>query len=110
MWHSITQLRCHHMPIMTFSIVCALSRLAMESFILLQIVQKMYEKEMETEQARLDRLKSGNADASDIRQQENVLAETRMMIPDCRLQSIVNLSSLFTYVDTYVFRPDQNSC
>eukprot|EP00958_Prasinococcus_capsulatus_P011708 scaffold1167_cov418-Prasinococcus_capsulatus_cf.AAC.21 len=57
-----------------------------------------YEKELEREQAKTDSMKEEQADPSDIKQQlcarclrnrtlaeqEAVLAETKMMIPDCR--------------------------
>ncbi|GAB4858060.1 hypothetical protein Ancab_015962 [Ancistrocladus abbreviatus] len=48
-----------------------------------------YEKEVEREAAKTAEMKEKGADPYDLRQQENVLAESRMMIPDCqkRLES-----------------------
>lgn len=43
-----------------------------------------YEKEVEEESAKTNEMKSRKADPYDLKQQENVLAESRMMIPDCR--------------------------
>ncbi|KVH95738.1 tubulin-folding cofactor A [Cynara cardunculus var. scolymus] len=48
-----------------------------------------YEKEVEREAAKTAAMKEKGADPYDLKQQENVLAESRMMIPDChkRLES-----------------------
>ncbi|KMT17597.1 hypothetical protein BVRB_2g035500 [Beta vulgaris subsp. vulgaris] len=43
-----------------------------------------YEKEVESEAAKTADMKEKGADPYDLKQQENVLAESRMMIPDCR--------------------------
>ncbi|KAH7571587.1 hypothetical protein JRO89_XS04G0085600 [Xanthoceras sorbifolium] len=43
-----------------------------------------YEKEVEREAAKTVDMKDKGADPYDLKQQENVLAESRMMIPDCR--------------------------
>ncbi|GAU45625.1 hypothetical protein TSUD_254010 [Trifolium subterraneum] len=43
-----------------------------------------YEKEFEREAAKTTDMKDKGADPYDLKQQENVLAESRMMIPDCR--------------------------
>lgn len=43
-----------------------------------------YEKEVEREVAKTADMKEKGADPYDLKQQENVLAESRMMIPDCR--------------------------
>ncbi|XP_057534353.1 tubulin-folding cofactor A [Amaranthus tricolor] len=43
-----------------------------------------YEKEVEREAAKTADMKEKGADPYDLKQQENVLAESRMMIPDCR--------------------------
>ncbi|EEF38347.1 tubulin-folding cofactor A [Ricinus communis] len=43
-----------------------------------------YEKEVEREAAKTTDMKDKGADPYDLKQQENVLAESRMMIPDCR--------------------------
>ncbi|KAK2431842.1 tubulin-folding cofactor A [Trifolium repens] len=43
-----------------------------------------YEKEVEREAAKTADMKDKGADPYDLKQQENVLAESRMMIPDCR--------------------------
>ncbi|XP_052193028.1 tubulin-folding cofactor A [Diospyros lotus] len=42
-----------------------------------------YEKEVEREAAKTADMKEKGADPYDLKQQENVLAESRMMIPDC---------------------------
>jgi len=43
-----------------------------------------YEKETVQEQARLQKMKDNNEDEYNIKQQEKVLQESQMMIPDCR--------------------------
>ncbi|GJP42630.1 hypothetical protein CLOM_g2174 [Closterium sp. NIES-68] len=45
---------------------------------------KSYETEVEKDAARVEEMKASGADSHDIKQQENVLAESRMMVPDCR--------------------------
>ncbi|EHA8587137.1 putative Tubulin-folding cofactor A [Cocos nucifera] len=42
-----------------------------------------YEKEVEKEAAKTADMKEKGADPYDLKQQENVLAESRMMVPDC---------------------------
>ncbi|KAM3265470.1 Tubulin-folding cofactor A [Capsicum annuum] len=42
-----------------------------------------YEKEVEREAAKTADMKEKGADPHDLKQQENVLAESRMMVPDC---------------------------
>ncbi|KAH7443309.1 hypothetical protein KP509_02G029100 [Ceratopteris richardii] len=42
-----------------------------------------YEKEVERESAKTSKMKDNGADPYDLKQQENVLAESKMMIPDC---------------------------
>ncbi|KAG9128686.1 hypothetical protein Leryth_018323 [Lithospermum erythrorhizon] len=42
-----------------------------------------YEKEVEREAAKTSDMKAKGSDPYDLKQQENVLAESRMMIPDC---------------------------
>ncbi|MCO5591130.1 hypothetical protein L7F22_045111 [Adiantum nelumboides] len=42
-----------------------------------------YEKEVERESAKTGRMKDDGADPHDLKQQESVLAESKMMIPDC---------------------------
>ncbi|PON92006.1 Tubulin binding cofactor A [Trema orientale] len=53
-----------------------------------------YEKEVETEAAKTAKMKENGADPYDLRQQENVLAESRMMIPDCRKRLESSLADL----------------
>eukprot|EP00897_Mesotaenium_endlicherianum_P010481 jgi/Mesen1/9461/ME000627S08844 len=43
-----------------------------------------YEKELEQEQARAETMKAAGREAHDLKQQDSVVEETRMMIPDCR--------------------------
>ncbi|KAJ8565780.1 hypothetical protein K7X08_008356 [Anisodus acutangulus] len=43
-----------------------------------------YEKEVQRESAKTAHMKEKGADPYDLKQQENVLAESRMMVPDCR--------------------------
>lgn len=43
-----------------------------------------YGKEVEQEQARLDKLKDNGADIHDINKQKEVLEESQQMIPDCK--------------------------
>lgn len=42
-----------------------------------------YEKEVERETAKTNRMKDDGVDPHDLKQQESVLAESKMMIPDC---------------------------
>ncbi|KAL2478030.1 Tubulin-folding cofactor A [Forsythia ovata] len=43
-----------------------------------------YQKEVEREASKTADMKAKGVDPYDLKQQENVLAESRMMIPDCR--------------------------
>ncbi|XP_042493857.1 tubulin-folding cofactor A-like [Macadamia integrifolia] len=53
-----------------------------------------YEKEVEREAARTANMKEKGADPYDLKQQENVLAESRMMIPDCQKRLETSLTDL----------------
>ncbi|KAM7280091.1 hypothetical protein ACFE04_007225 [Oxalis oulophora] len=53
-----------------------------------------YEKEVETEAAKTATMKDNGADPYDLKQQENVLAESRMMIPDCHKRLQASLADL----------------
>ncbi|XP_065853290.1 tubulin-folding cofactor A [Euphorbia lathyris] len=53
-----------------------------------------YEKEVEREAAKTADMKEKGADSYDLKQQENVLAESRMMIPDCRKRLEAALADL----------------
>ncbi|XP_059633817.1 tubulin-folding cofactor A [Cornus florida] len=53
-----------------------------------------YEKEVERETAKTADMKEKGADPYDLKQQENVLAESRMMIPDCRKRLEASLADL----------------
>ncbi|KAI3449038.1 hypothetical protein Pfo_005703 [Paulownia fortunei] len=53
-----------------------------------------YEKEVEREAAKTADMKAKGADPYDLKQQENVLAESRMMVPDCRKRLEAALSDL----------------
>ncbi|XP_039123045.1 tubulin-folding cofactor A [Dioscorea cayenensis subsp. rotundata] len=53
-----------------------------------------YEKEVEREAAKTADMKEKGADLYDLKQQENVLAESRMMIPDCRKRLESSLADL----------------
>ncbi|KAL3615501.1 hypothetical protein CASFOL_041162 [Castilleja foliolosa] len=53
-----------------------------------------YDKEVEREAAKTADMKSKGADPYDLKQQENVLAESRMMVPDCRKRLEAALSDL----------------
>ncbi|KAJ4798873.1 Tubulin-specific chaperone A [Rhynchospora pubera] len=53
-----------------------------------------YEKEVETEAAKTAEMKERSADPYDLKQQENVLAESRMMVPDCRKRLEAALTDL----------------
>ncbi|XP_053694774.1 tubulin-specific chaperone A [Sabethes cyaneus] len=44
----------------------------------------VYEKEVETQRNRIDKLKASGSDDHDIRKQEEVLQESLMMVPDCQ--------------------------
>ncbi|KAL0346538.1 UNVERIFIED_CONTAM: Tubulin-folding cofactor A [Sesamum calycinum] len=53
-----------------------------------------YEKEVEREAAKTADMKAKGADPYDLKQQENVLAESRMMVPDCRKRLEAALSDI----------------
>ncbi|KAJ8632056.1 hypothetical protein MRB53_025392 [Persea americana] len=53
-----------------------------------------YEKEVQREAAKTADMKDKGADPYDLKQQENVLAESRMMIPDCRKRLEASLADL----------------
>ncbi|KAH7687500.1 tubulin-specific chaperone A protein [Dioscorea alata] len=53
-----------------------------------------YEKEVDREAAKTADMKDKGADLYDLKQQENVLAESRMMIPDCRKRLESSLADL----------------
>ncbi|XP_077247233.1 tubulin-folding cofactor A-like [Tasmannia lanceolata] len=55
---------------------------------------RSYEKEVEREAAKTTDMKEKGADPYDLKQQENVLAESRMMIPDCRKRLEASLADL----------------
>ncbi|MQL85823.1 hypothetical protein Taro_018353 [Colocasia esculenta] len=53
-----------------------------------------YENEVEREAAKTADMKDKGADPYDLKQQENVLSESRMMIPDCRKRLEASLADL----------------
>ncbi|XP_074264774.1 tubulin-folding cofactor A-like [Silene latifolia] len=53
-----------------------------------------YEKEVEREAAKTADMKEKGADPYDLKQQESVLAESRMMVPDCRKRLESSLADL----------------
>uniref|UniRef100_A0A2N9HB34 Uncharacterized protein n=1 Tax=Fagus sylvatica TaxID=28930 RepID=A0A2N9HB34_FAGSY len=53
-----------------------------------------YEEEVEREASKTADMKEKGADPYDLKQQENVLAESRMMIPDCRKRLEASLADL----------------
>ncbi|KAG0567301.1 hypothetical protein M758_7G153400 [Ceratodon purpureus] len=55
---------------------------------------RSYEAEEKREAAKTQSMRDNNADPYDIKQQVNVLAESRMMIPDCRRRLEASLEAL----------------
>lgn len=53
-----------------------------------------YESEEKREAAKTQSMRDNNADPYDLKQQVNVLAESRMMIPDCRRRLEAALDAL----------------
>eukprot|EP00246_Nothoceros_aenigmaticus_P006672 TRINITY_DN19729_c0_g1_i1.p1 TRINITY_DN19729_c0_g1~~TRINITY_DN19729_c0_g1_i1.p1 ORF type:complete len:118 (+),score=29.68 TRINITY_DN19729_c0_g1_i1:92-445(+) len=53
-----------------------------------------YSKEVDRETAKVTLMRESNADAHDLKQQENVLAESKMMIPDVKRRLETALSNL----------------
>ncbi|XP_026388168.1 tubulin-folding cofactor A-like isoform X1 [Papaver somniferum] len=53
-----------------------------------------YEKEVEREASKTADMKEKGADPYDLKQQENVLAESRMMIPDCHKRLETSLADI----------------
>ncbi|XP_057979710.1 tubulin-folding cofactor A isoform X2 [Malania oleifera] len=66
-----------------------------------------YEKEVEREAAKTANMKEKGADPYDLKQQENVLAESRMMIPDCQKRLEASLDELKR---TLAELEDENQC
>ncbi|KAJ4835595.1 hypothetical protein Tsubulata_008889 [Turnera subulata] len=58
-----------------------------------------YKREVEREAAKTADMKEKGADPYDLKQQENVLAESRMMIPDCRKRLEAALADLKATLD-----------
>ncbi|KAG0498640.1 hypothetical protein HPP92_003331 [Vanilla planifolia] len=58
-----------------------------------------YEKEVQLEAAKTAEMKEKGSDPYDLKQQENVLAESRMMIPDCRKRLDASLADLKDIVE-----------
>ncbi|KAJ1281621.1 hypothetical protein BS78_04G319400 [Paspalum vaginatum] len=55
---------------------------------------RSYEKEVQKEAAKTADMKEKGADPYDLKQQENVLAESRMMVPDCHKRLETALADL----------------
>uniref|UniRef100_A0A7N0U084 Tubulin-specific chaperone A n=1 Tax=Kalanchoe fedtschenkoi TaxID=63787 RepID=A0A7N0U084_KALFE len=53
-----------------------------------------YEKEVEAEATKTAKMKDSGADPYDLKQQENVLSESRMMVHDCRKRLETALADL----------------
>ncbi|EOA28107.1 hypothetical protein CARUB_v10024291mg [Capsella rubella] len=69
-----------------------------------------YEKEVEREAAKTADMKDKGADPYDLKQQENVLGESRMMIPDCnkRLEAaLADLKSTLAELEEMVEKEGQ---
>ncbi|KAJ0961587.1 hypothetical protein J5N97_001084 [Dioscorea zingiberensis] len=62
-----------------------------------------YEKEIEREAAKTVDMKEKGADPYDLKQQENVLAESRMMIPDCRKDWRPHFRRLESNIGMHIF-------
>ena len=61
-----------------------------------------YEKEVDREAAKTADMKEKGADPYDLKQQENVLGESRMMLPDCRKRleaALGDLQGMLTELD-----------
>lgn len=58
-----------------------------------------YEKEVEKQSARIQGMKAEGKDEYDIRKQEEVLEDSRKMIPDCKKRLEVAVESLRKLVD-----------
>lgn len=61
---------------------------------------KYYQQEAEKEHARVEAMKAAGADAHDLKQAENVLAESSMMVPETRQRLEAALSDLQSYVES----------
>lgn len=55
---------------------------------------RSYEEEVGKEAAKTAAMKNRGADPYDLKQQENVLAESRMMVPDCHKRPEAALADL----------------
>lgn len=60
----------------------------------------VYEREVETQQQRIERFKKEGKDEYDIRKQEEVLQECLMMVPDCQRRLLKAYDELKQIVDT----------
>lgn len=61
-----------------------------------------YEKEVTKEAEKTDKMIASGADPYDIKQQQNVLGESRMMIPDSRKRIEATAADLQTLLDELV--------
>eukprot|EP01122_Echinamoeba_exundans_P003763 TRINITY_DN13828_c0_g1_i1.p1 TRINITY_DN13828_c0_g1~~TRINITY_DN13828_c0_g1_i1.p1 ORF type:complete len:114 (+),score=26.67 TRINITY_DN13828_c0_g1_i1:2-343(+) len=62
----------------------------------------MYQKEETSQREKINTMKAANADAYDVKKQEEVLAETLQMIPDTKTRlenAFIDLSQLMDHLD-----------
>ncbi|EPS69677.1 hypothetical protein M569_05090, partial [Genlisea aurea] len=76
--------------------MATLRNLKIKSSTCRRIVKELhsYEKEIEIEAAKTEDMKSKGADPYDLKQQENVLAESKMMVPDCHKRLVAAVADL----------------
>uniref|UniRef100_A0A0E0CT28 Tubulin-specific chaperone A n=1 Tax=Oryza meridionalis TaxID=40149 RepID=A0A0E0CT28_9ORYZ len=89
----------HEHPVSSFfwiSRMATLRNLKIKTSTCKRIVKELrsYEKEVEKEAAKTADMKEKGADPYDLKQQENVLAESRMMVPDCHKRLETALADL----------------
>ncbi|CAM6110205.1 unnamed protein product [Calypogeia fissa] len=66
--------------------MATLKQLKIQTNICRRVLKELvsYEKEVESESAKTANMHKIGSDSHDIKQQENVLAESKMMVPECR--------------------------
>jgi len=84
------------LPLSSLVSMATLRNLKIKTATCKRIVKELnsYEKEVEREAAKTTDMKDKGADPYDLKQQENVLAESRMMIPDCHKRLEAALTDL----------------
>eukprot|EP00270_Netrium_digitus_P010073 TRINITY_DN3095_c0_g3_i1.p2 TRINITY_DN3095_c0_g3~~TRINITY_DN3095_c0_g3_i1.p2 ORF type:complete len:112 (+),score=40.82 TRINITY_DN3095_c0_g3_i1:206-541(+) len=55
---------------------------------------KAYEKEVQKEEAKAGKMRADGVDTHDLKQQEGVVAESKMMVPNCRTRLVAAMKDV----------------